>query len=142
MYQYVGDVMEPIVWGETLSVGIRELDEQHKKLIGIINRLIEEQKVLTKPETVAALISEMVDYAEIHFRAEEYLMAEYGYEKQDEHIRSHRAFIARTHEFMEAPEGPNILSVSLLEYLKSWLVNHILHEDMEYKPFFLFKGVV
>lgn len=134
--------MEPIVWSQTFSVGVSELDTQHKKLIGMINRLIEEQKVVTDPVTIAELLTEMTDYAQEHFRSEEYLMAEYGYEGKDRQVQSHEAFIAKTNSFMSASDvGPNILSKALLEYLKSWLVNHILNEDMQYKEFFATKGL-
>ncbi|WP_163338643.1 bacteriohemerythrin [Desulfopila sp. IMCC35008] len=133
--------MERITWRNTFSVGVAELDDQHKRLVGMINRLIDEQKTLTTPETIAELITEMTDYALEHFRAEEYLMAEYGYERKDEHVKVHHDFINRTQGFMAAPVGPNLLSKELLEFLKSWLVGHILNEDMQYKPLFQQKGV-
>lgn len=134
--------METIKWTDSLSVGVREMDDQHKKLVGLINRLIEEQHTLTEPATIAELLTGMTDYARDHFRAEEYLMAEYGYENKDRQAHSHQTFIATTLEFMAASEiGPNILSIALLEYLKSWLTGHILYEDMLYKPFFASKGV-
>jgi len=121
---------------------VQEMDDQHKKLVGMINRLIEEQHTITEPATIAELLTGMMDYAREHFRAEEYLMAEYGYENKDSQVRSHETFIATTLEFMAASDvGPNILSVALLEFLKSWLTGHILNEDMLYKPFFASKGV-
>ncbi len=134
--------MELINWTDSFSVGVEEMDNQHKKLIGMINRLIEEQHVLTEPVTIAELLTEMTDYALVHFRAEEYLMAEYGYELKDRQVQSHEAFITTTQKFMSATEvGPNILSKALLEYLKSWLTRHILDEDMQYKNFFATKGI-
>jgi len=133
--------MEPIKWTDAFSVNVKQMDDQHKKLIGMINRLIEEQHVLTEPDTIAELLTAMTDYAREHFRAEEYLMAEYGYERLDWQVRSHERFFARTQEFMEAEVGPNVLSRALLDYLSSWLTNHILNEDMQYKKFFAAKGV-
>ena len=134
--------MEIIVWSDIFSVGVKEMDRQHQKLIGMINRLIEEQHVLTEPATIAELLTEMTSYAQDHFRDEEYLMAEYGYEKLASQKHSHQAFVDKTVEFMEASVGPNILSKALLEYLRTWLTGHILHEDMQYKAFFQQKGVV
>lgn len=134
--------MDIITWTNSLSVGIKEMDDQHKKLIAMINKLIEEQHTLTEPETIAELLTAMTDYAQEHFRAEEYLMSEYGYESIDRQVKSHEEFIAKTLAFMSASDiGPNILSKALLEYLKSWLVGHILNEDMQYKEFFAHKGV-
>lgn len=133
--------METIQWSNSLSVGVKEMDQQHKKLIGMINRLIEEQHVLTEPATIAQLLTEMTDYAQEHFRAEEYLMAEYGYDRLELQKHTHAAFIDQTVEFMNAGVGPNILSKALLEYLRSWLTEHILHEDMQYKSFFALKGL-
>lgn len=134
--------MEIINWKNAFSVGVKEMDEQHKKLLGMINRLIEEQHTLTDPKTIANLLTEMTDYAQVHFRAEEFLMAEYGYEQLSAQEKQHQAFIDKTISFYSAADmGPNVLSVALLDYLGTWLVEHILHEDMKYKDFFRSKGL-
>jgi hemerythrin-like metal-binding protein len=134
--------MEIISWRNEFSVGVKEMDEQHKKLIGMINKLIEEQKVLTEPQTIADLLIKMTDYAQVHFRAEEYLMAEYDYEHKTEQERQHQEFIDKTIAFYSASDlGPNLLSTALLDYLRTWLIGHILKEDMKYKEFFKSKGL-
>lgn len=134
--------MEIINWKNEFSVGVKEMDEQHKKLLGMINRLIEEQHTLTDPRTIADLLTEMTEYAQVHFRAEEFLMAEYGYEQISAQEKQHQAFIDKTISFYSASDiGPNVLSVALLDYLGSWLVGHILQEDMKYKNFFKSKGL-
>lgn len=134
--------MEVINWKNEFSVGIQEMDDQHKKLLSMINRLIAEQKTLTDPKTIADLLTEMTDYAQVHFRAEEYLMAEYGYDQKAKQEIQHQAFIDKTISFYSASDiGPNILSAALLDYLGTWLVTHILHEDMKYKDFFKSKGL-
>ncbi|GAB6190793.1 bacteriohemerythrin [Desulfocastanea catecholica] len=134
--------MEIINWKNEFSVGVKEMDEQHKKLLAMINRLIEEQHTLTDPRTIADLLTEMTDYAQVHFRAEEFLMAEYGYEQKSAQEKQHQGFIDKTISFYSATDiGPNVLSVALLDYLGSWLVGHILQEDMKYKDFFRSKGL-
>ncbi len=134
--------MEIINWKNEFSVGVKQMDEQHKKLLGMINRLIAEQHTLTDPKTIAELLTEMTDYAQAHFRAEEYLMAEYGYDQKSRQEEQHRTFIEKTISFYSASDiGPNILSVALLDYLGTWLVGHILTEDMKYKEFFRSKGL-
>ncbi len=134
--------MDIINWRNEFSVGVKQMDEQHKKLLGMINRLIEEQHTLTDPETIAELLTEMTDYAQTHFRAEEYLMAEYGYDQKSRQEEQHQKFIDKTISFCSASDmGPNILSVALLDYLGTWLVGHILKEDMKYKEFFRSKGL-
>ncbi|MBW1634936.1 MAG: hemerythrin family protein [Deltaproteobacteria bacterium] len=134
--------MEKIIWQKGYSVGIPKMDAQHQKLIAMINDLIAEQKSVTTPETIADLLTGMMDYTREHFRAEEYLMSEYGYEKKDAHVKLHEEFIRKTLEFCSATGiGPNILSVALLEYLQTWLIDHILKEDMQYKAFFHSRGI-
>lgn len=133
--------METINWKNEFSVGVTEFDNQHKKLLVMINRLIADQKELTDPAMVADLLTEMTDYAEEHFRAEEHLMFEYGYDRKDQQEADHKAFIEKTRRFTTVELGPNILSTALLDYLGHWLINHILKEDMRYKDFFISKGL-
>lgn len=135
--------MEPIIWQDAFSVGVKKIDGQHRKLIDMVNRLIEEQRKVTDSEMIAQLLSEMMDYAQEHFREEEYLLSEYGYEKKARHEALHQSFIDKTMDFCGVTSniGPNILSNALLDYLKTWWVEHILHEDMEYKSFLNSKGL-
>ncbi len=135
-------IMEIINWRDEFSVGVTEMDEQHKKLLAMINRLISEQKTLTDQKTIADLLTGMTDYADEHFRAEEFLMAEYDYDRKAQQEASHRAFLEKTQSFCTATDlGPNILSEALLDFLASWLIRHILTEDMQYKEFFKGKGL-
>jgi len=134
--------MEIIIWRDEFSVGVAEMDQQHKKLLAIINRLIAEQKVLTNPKTIADLLTGLTDYADEHFRAEEFLTAEYDYDRKTEQEAQHKAFIEKTQSFCLAGNvGPNILSEALLGYLGTWLIGHILIEDMQYKNYFINKGL-
>ena len=134
--------MEVIKWTDELSVGVGEMDRQHQKLISMINTLILEQKTITDPKTIAELLTEMTDYAREHFHAEEFLLSEYGYQDLSQQVSQHEGFITKTHDFIDSSEiGANILSKALLDFLKSWLVFHILEEDMKYKDFFHKKGV-
>ena len=134
--------MDVINWRDEFSVGVKEMDDQHKKLIAMINKLISEQKNLTDPKTIADLLTEMTEYAQVHFRAEEYLMAEYDYDQKSLHEKQHHDFIDKTIAFHSASDiGPNILSNALLDYLATWLIGHILKEDMKYKEFFKSKGL-
>jgi hemerythrin len=134
--------MKIINWKDEFSVGVKELDDQHKKLVRMVNALIAEQNSLTDPTTIADLLTQMTEYAQVHFRAEEYLMAEYGYDQKGQQEKQHQAFIDETISFHSSADiGSNILSVALLDYLSTWLINHILTEDMQYKEFFKNKGL-
>ena len=134
--------MEPIVWTEEFSVGVSEMDRQHKKLITMINRLVDEPKATTRSETVSDLLTGMINYAQEHFRAEEALMSEHAYPFKDQQADQHRSFIEKTVEFCSAVEADvDIVPQAMLEYLKSWLIHHILEQDMKYTTFFADRGV-
>jgi hemerythrin len=129
--------MEPIEWNESLSVGVRLLDEQHKRLIGMINRLMADPQVETRSETISDLLNAMTTYAQEHFEAEEQLMEKHGYPQTEEHTAQHHAFRRKTGELcMATMSAVGNVPESILQYLRDWLVGHILKSDMAYKPFF------
>ena len=71
--------MEQITWTEDFSVGVVSLDEQHKRLIQMINRLIiAGPQTTTRSETVSDLLSDMANYARKHFATEEELMRQHN----------------------------------------------------------------
>jgi len=134
--------MEEITWTEDFSVGVARIDEQHKRLIAMINRLIAEPQTTTRSETVSDLLTDMTKYAQEHFATEEELMRRHNYPHLGEHIAQHRAFRKKTVDFCTATTlDAEAVPATLLHYLREWLVGHILDTDMAYKPFFRERGI-
>lgn len=129
--------MKKINWSSKYSVGVGVLDEQHKRLVMMINRLIDYQNAATGSEAISELISEMIKYAQEHFRYEEDLMAESEFPLLNQHKQSHRKFRKKISDLCIAvPLGVSCVPQVMLDFLSKWLLNHILHEDMSYKSFF------
>jgi hemerythrin len=133
--------MQKIEWNDSLSVGVRKLDEQHKELIRIINALIARDPAEHREELTNAL-DRMTRYAEYHFRSEEEFMLGHGFPDYASHKREHTEFKARTAHFcVEAMANKATLPEELLLYLTDWLQNHILKSDMKYKDFLVQRGL-
>jgi hemerythrin len=125
-----------------ISVGVRLLDEQHKKLIGMVNRLIEASETTVRSEVISDVLTTMTEYARTHFKDEEQYMIAYGYPGYASHKEHHKAFIEKTVAFCDATMlHVEAVPDKLLGYLRDWWVHHILEEDMKYKPFFNAKGL-
>jgi hemerythrin len=135
--------MEPVQWSDKFSVGVEELDQQHQRMIQMLNRLLSRrEQVDTHSETISDLINDMTHYAQEHFTTEEYMMEVYGYPGLEEHKRQHRAYREKVVDFSTAVMvGVETVPERLLAYLIDWWTHHILEEDMKYKPFFAAKRV-
>jgi len=121
-----------IIWSEGYSVGIQEIDMQHKKLIDLINRLY--GLFLNKNyEEVNEVIREIKDYTLYHFSTEERLFREKKYLHEIEHIAKHEEFIVELNKlYADYIHSPSILTMKAMTFLQKWLTNHILKEDKKY----------
>jgi len=135
--------MEQMKWSEEFSVGDKEMDLQHQRIIGMINRLMSMTGSVTiHSETVTKLIDEMSQYTKIHFAAEERMMEDATFEGLEEHKLQHQWFKARVNEYsVSLRSGARTTAEELLLFLSNWWRNHILVEDMAYKAFFIEKSV-
>jgi len=135
--------MPLIEWTAELSVGINSIDEQHKKLINMINALNDAMLTNSSNELLGKIFTGLAAYTQKHFAYEENMFAEFGYTDSQEHKRQHEELIAQVIElkekFMENPQGT--ISADLMLFLKRWLTNHIMRTDKEYTEFLLSKGV-
>jgi len=135
--------MPLIEWTAELSVGINSIDEQHKKLINMINALNDAMLTNSSNELLGKIFTCLAAYTQKHFAYEENMFAEFGYTDSQEHKRQHEELIAQVIElkekFMENPQGT--ISADLMLFLKRWLTNHIMRTDKEYTEFLLSKGV-
>ena len=121
-------------WQDSFSVGVTKLDDDHKRLIDLINRIDEAEK---SGKSVQWALEELRNYAQYHFKAEEERMKAAGYPEIEEHMREHRAFVEwlttveRTYNL--APDAHFHIAETVNEYLRDWLTHHILLIDMQYK---------
>lgn len=134
--------MEKILWDEGFSVGVRDLDNQHKQIVMMVNTLIEMSDTKVNSEIISDTLTKMTQYAIDHFRTEEQYMLEYGYPEYSLQRKQHQEFKRKTVDFcMETLVHKTTIPTEIFTYLKSWWTNHILKEDMKYKKFFNERGL-
>jgi hemerythrin-like metal-binding protein len=129
-------------WKDSYSVGVKEMDTQHQKLVDIINRLYDAMSAGKGSTVVGPILIEMVEYTKFHFVAEEKLMTIHAYPGLLSQKGEHKRFVDKTLEYQEQLKaGKMTMSLDIMNFLKDWLSNHILVTDMKYKEFFKGKGV-
>ncbi|MCP4339057.1 MAG: hemerythrin family protein [Desulfobulbaceae bacterium] len=133
---------EFVQWSDELSVGIEEIDSQHKVLIGIINKMHEAIHQRHGSEVVKEILNELAEYTRIHFAVEESLMRILNFPGYEDHHEQHDELIGHVVELQEkVNSGKTAIGFELMHFLKVWLTKHILKEDMLYSNFFLASGV-
>lgn len=120
-------------WDETMSVNVLELDNQHKKLIDIINEAYEAIQRHDE-HMMSQLLDKMQDYSMVHFATEEEYMKKYDFPEYQAHKFQHVKFNRNVGEFRKKLfEATNFSQIFV--YLSRWLTNHIMEEDKKYVPF-------
>jgi len=128
--------MPRIEWSESLSVGIAEIDEQHRKWIALINQLHDVLMGYNEEEglTSEACLQAMLDYGDFHLSFEEQLLEKAGYPLFEQHRREHDRFRRQIEIALLAErEGHRMLHSEVMNLLTSWLQEHIMGSDMLYK---------
>lgn len=133
-------------WKNQYSVGITEIDKQHRKLFEIgsrINDLAFAKDGYDHYDEIMEVLHELRDYTEYHFNYEEKLMDQYGYESIEKHKFEHFFVVKKLKKFEndDLEFNQKELVLSLMEFISNWISDHILKEDMTYSDFFHSKGV-
>tara|TARA_B100001964_G_C14063743_1_gene522610 strand:- start:372 stop:773 length:402 start_codon:yes stop_codon:yes gene_type:complete len=130
-------------WEDKFSVGISEIDEEHKKLIGILNKAVFANEHNDNTAETLELLGNMIEYSRKHFSTEEAYMLEFKFPEYELHKDEHLDFTAKTirnyHNFVS---GDYQITNEVLEYLKQWLVNHIQVTDKKYIECFKKNGLI
>jgi hemerythrin-like metal-binding protein len=123
-------------WNDKLKTGIDGIDEQHKKLVDIINELHQAMRERRAKESISILLERLDDYTKYHFSYEEKELEKVKYQALDEQKVYHKVFIAKIAEMSEGQKKNEIgLSIDMLDFLGTWIKGHIMKEDMKYAPF-------
>lgn len=120
-----------IKWDESLSIGIKEIDDDHQELLDYFNRLFAACFAAAGPLIITETLVKLVDYTKSHFQREELLMGKEGYPGFVSHKARHDDFLRTTLKFQERAqsEDGHVISNETLEFLQSWIVNHIMESD-------------
>ena len=131
-----------VAWKDDLSVGIESIDDDHKKLLTLINNLQTAVYYPTGEAFERQALQELVDYTKYHFEREEQLMLANGYPDFEAHKRQHEEMIVKVGGFLEAYENDRDGTVDeLTTFLKTWLIQHIAGTDQQYSAHLRERGV-
>lgn len=135
----------PIInWKQDYSVGVEKLDEQHQRLINLINKLF---TLYTEKKfdqvNVNPIFRELIDYADEHFSTEEHYFHLYNYDKKDQHITMHETYRQKVEELKKSYEAGNSAETlfAINNFLNDWWIWHINNADKEYTNYFQANGL-
>jgi len=128
--------MALIEWSPNLSVGVDDMDQQHRKLISLVNQFHDALKAGKGDDASKGILIQLVQYTHTHFAAEEQLQARYGYPELAAHNKLHAELIAQVNQMVEKIKaGKMVSAVTIANFLKDWLTQHILGTDKLYGQF-------
>jgi len=121
-------------WNDNLLIGVAQIDNQHRKLVEAIDRLMDACASGKGSTEIGQILNFAADYAKEHFRDEENLQERYAYPGINAHKRLHTQFVMNINALIQdfGRTGPNIaLTGKLTKTLVDWLVHHISIEDQK-----------
>ena len=127
--------MSIVAWQNAYSLGMPEIDEQHKALFKLIDDLWDALVKRTSVENQLRLIEGLELYTITHFSQEETFMRVIKYPKFDTHKQMHDQFVERIAEEKSRLLAGKNISLDVLYFLKDWLINQILVSDQDYAGF-------
>jgi len=137
-----GAVVSFMEFNDSLKVGNTVIDHEHQNLVRYINVLQQTMEIDANPEVIDDVLQGLTDYAAVHFTVEEELMKAYDYPDFGNHKMAHGKFTAKLGELITM-YGSSRAAVAqpLLDFLMSWLIEHILKVDVKLAIYLREKGM-
>ena len=130
--------MPLIKWRDSYSVGVEQFDNEHHKLVELINRMF---IILRDKEDIMAVsdaVARLIDYTEFHFASEESALEQTDFPNLAAHKQLHAVLVRDITDFQqkilaeESDVGPEFY-----RFLRDWLLGHILEEDKQYTQYMI-----
>lgn len=130
------------IWKDEYSVKVNQLDDQHKRLFTMLDEVYDKMMEFKGGETVASVLSGIVNYTMTHLADEERLMQSYGYPEYASHKLAHDNLKARVQEYLDKEaRGERVDLIDVALFLKNWLFSHIAEVDKRYSAYFNSQGL-
>ena len=131
-----------IKWVDSLSVANNSVDNDHKHLINIINRIELALNTEADDQLLKKGLKDLEEYTSLHFDREEALMKSANYPNYYRHFKEHRELmntlnVIKMDILKKLNSGEKISDPdSLVTLLRHWLLDHVMQEDLLLKPYF------
>lgn len=128
-----------IVWREPMNLGVEAIDDDHKRLIDIINEFERVLNACPDDGHLKIIARKLYVYAHGHFSREEAIQRASGYEAHEWHVAEHQQLLAELNSFIRRhfiETGGRICpdtAAEMSHFLKHWLVDHIIKTDLRMK---------
>lgn len=131
-----------INWEPKYSVNVELIDNQHKSLVETINLLHDAMKQGKSKEVLGGILDNLINYTKEHFTTEENFFQKFDYKEKNAHKLEHDNFVRKAVEFKKSYDSGNtVISSEVLNFLSTWIKNHILVSDKKYSEFLNSKGI-
>ncbi len=119
-------------WKNSFSTGIKKVDDEHKILVNMIDRLEQAMNKGESEEVMGYVLKNLVDYAKFHFKSEEKIMANIGFPGLNRHRVLHKDLVNEIAGILIDLKKDRMWTIpELVGFLHHWLVDHIIGEDRE-----------
>jgi hemerythrin len=126
----------PYQWNDSYSVNVRVIDQQHQTLFSMISELHDAMLAKKANGVIEKVLTGLVNYTKTHFRDEEGMLAKAKYPELPQHKVIHDGFVAKAAELQRKYKaGSLVLSIETLNFLGSWIRDHILVMDRKYSAY-------
>jgi hemerythrin len=134
--------MALINWDAGLSVSVNEIDQQHQKLIAMINDLNDAMRQGKGRNILIPVINGLITYTATHFKVEEKYFDQFNYADAQPHKDEHAAFVKKVIGFRDRLDSGQLgLPIDVMFFLSSWLTTHIKGTDKKYSACFNANGL-
>lgn len=134
--------MPLLEWKDDYLVDVRVIDNQHKRLVDLLNKLFDSMVAGMDKSVIVAVLDDLIHYTKTHFTTEEMYFERFNYVATKSHIAEHVKFVDQIKEFKQDFEDGKIsVSQEVVDFLKNWLLSHIGGSDKQYTATFHANGV-
>lgn len=124
--------MAIFIWQDRYKVKVESIDEQHQKLVEILNELASSMSKGKGREVLDRILSDLIEYTQVHFKSEEDYFDAIDYPQAAQHIKEHQDLLNQVLAFKaDFDSGKLNLTIDLMLFLKEWLLKHIKETDKE-----------
>ena len=129
-------------WSPVFSVKVKKFDDQHKKLVDLVNQLHDAMKAGQGNAMLGVVLQSLITYTATHFKDEEQVMQANGYPDLVRHKGEHEKLVKQVLDLQKKFQaGGSVLTMTVMSFLKDWLITHIQGEDKKYGVYLNAKGI-